>query len=175
MMNEKLKNIIQNNLEELSISDEYPLLNVKYIKELTVVKYQNTTSTIPVDYPKFKQLNHHIIAQLRMELHENLSNDQVEIWCNKILRYIEIRYAILKDNEQKYGRSNEASTLLFQQIFALFIEYYIHALDLLYLNTALKINDLDWIKSNSNLMATNVLYQLKKEQLDTILEQLAHE
>lgn len=178
MIHENLKKDIQSHQKELVISDEYPLLNVMLLEDLSpILALEKTQNDHISDYPKFKYINYQMIAGLRLELHKNPSSDLVKIWCHKILRYIEIRYTILKSNEKKYNRSTKDSTLLFNQIFALFIEYYIHTHDLLYLNTALKINDLDWVFpiQQQKQMTTYLLYQLKKEQLDIILHQLEHE
>jgi len=178
----KLHQIIENK-ESLAASDEYPLLNNTYIEELAVSYTQNINNVSIEEiskkigeYPKFKNITFSDIADLRVLVHFEISNNNIDNWLERILRYCEINYAKLKDNEKKYGRKREETVKLFNQIFALFIEYHMYKNDLLFINTALKINDLKWIVPKSkSFFSTKALRLIKLTQIHKILETLEHE
>jgi len=172
-----------NYLEELIKSNHFPLVNTVYlddlntdfINEAVINKIQNISLEL-TDYPKFRNIKPETIINLRLALHLGENKVEVDTWCLKLLRYIEINFSKLKKNEKLYSRSRRESILIFQQIKALFVEYYINKSDLLYLNSALKMVDLKWVKpvtSTPNMVKE--LDVIKNRQIEHILKQLENE
>lgn len=184
MKQNKFKDIIIRNEDTLWASNQYPFLDFTYLEEVEVIlnkKEEYEISNINIlelgSYPKFKNITPVDISNLRLFLHSKGLNEVVKSWCKSILHYIEIGYSKLKRNENKYGRSKEDSIKIFNQIMALFVEYYLQTNDLIYLNTALKIADLKWITPTSGnaIISTKVLYYLKIAQMNVILKKLENE
>ena len=172
-----------NYLEELIKSDYFPLVNTVYlddldtdlINEALANKIRNVSLEL-IDYPKFGIIKPENIINLRLALHLGETKVQVDNWCLKLLRYIEVNLSKLKKNEKLYSRSRIDSIMIFQQIKALFVEYYIKNFDLIYLNSALKIADLKWVKPIINTPATiKELDVIKNRQIEYILKQLVNE
>ncbi len=178
----KLQNILENK-KSFAISDEYPFLNNKYIQGLEVEDAQiinNISAELILndlgEYPKFKNLTFKDIIDLRILVHFEVANSIVYDWLEKILRYCEINYVNLKNNEKKYARTREDSIKLFNQIIALFVEYYLLENDLLFLNTALKITDIKWIvPTSSSSLSTKALRVIKVNQIHEIIRTLENE
>ncbi len=174
---------IINNLPSLLNSDEFPLLNNTFIEGLENVKtsFSNEFSTISIlnslgDYDKFRNIISMDIVNLRILLHFEISNNNFHYWMEKLLRYCEINYVKLRSNERKYGRSRNESIEIYNQIIALFVEYHLNSKDLLFLNTALKLADLHWIKPILQTPnSIKVLRKIKMIQLQKILRALAHD
>jgi len=176
----QLKDFLHKNKNTLLTSNQLPLLNNTYMDELgaDLVQQPNGETTESVlsklgDYPKFKNITSNDIIHLRLLLHLKSSEEKMETWCMKILRYIEIQYSKLKRKEISYGRSKEEQVQIFNQVMALFVEYHLQKNDLLYLNTALKIADLNWIVPTSQTaMPLKALHYLKISQLEAILQRI---
>jgi hypothetical protein len=167
-------------LDELINSNHFPLVNTVYLDDLNTDfindalknKSQDSCKEL-TEYPKFRNINPETIINLRLALHLGKYKEEVDDFCLKLLRYIEINLSKLKKNEKLYGRSRSESILIFQQIKALFVEYHINKFDLLYLNSALKIADLKWIKPVSSTPNTvKELDTIKNRQIEYILNQL---
>jgi len=176
----KIQDFFLENKELLLTSNQFPLLNNTYLNELGIApsRQAETETTEDIlsalgDYPKFKNIAANDLTNLRLLLHLQSGEEKVDMWCMKILRYIEIQYPKLKRNEIKAGRSTEERIQVFNQVMALFIEYYLQKNDLLYLNTALKIADLEWIRPTSQTpVSLKALHDLKMSQLDAILKNI---
>ncbi len=169
-------------LESLINSNQFPLLNNRHIDELDspstqkalFEKIENTSLELS-DYPKFKNITSEDIIKLRLFLHLGQENSKLDNWHLKLLRYIEINLPKLKKNEKKHGRSNKSSILIFQQIKALFVEYYLTHNDLIYLNTAIKITDLKWATPLSETpYPIKELNSIKNRQIEYILKDLVN-
>ena len=180
----KSDNIYSGNyIELLNNSNHFPVLNNYYLSYIDVKltnktilrKKENVTIEVS-DYPNFKFITVDDIINLRLLLHLWLNEAKLENWCVKLLRYVEINFTKLKKNEKSYGRSREESILIFQQIKALFVEYFLKHHDLIYLNTAIKITDLEWIKTTAKTsIPVRELNNLKNRQIDYILQNLINE
>ena len=174
------ENLIDNNLALLLNSNEFPLLNNRYLNDLEIVSIQALKMAQTDDiltklqaYPKFRNIMPNDIINLRLLLHLKSTGEMLEMWCLKILRYIEIQYTQLKRKEITYGRPKEVRVTIFNQIMALFIEYFLCKNDFLYLNAALKIADLKWITpTNHTTISLKTLHYLKKYQMDAILKKM---
>lgn len=129
------------------------------------------------EYNSFKNIGVDILVSLRIKVAKNDLDDVVQDWCEKILRYVEIRYAQLKTNEIKFNRTNEQSIKNFTQIVNLFIDYYLKSKDLRFINTALKLMDLDWIEANEKFacVATVVLYKQNQLKLELLIKNIFNE
>ncbi len=169
-------------LKELIDSNHFTLLNNTYLEDLDndfineflTKKIQNISLEIS-DYPNFRNINPENIIKLRLAIHLGINDVKVNNWCLKLLRYIEINLAKLKENEKSYNRTRENSILIFQQIQALFVEYYIKKNDLIYLNSALKTADLAWIKPTPKTpVPIKELNIIKSRQIEHILKQLTN-
>ncbi|MEL6821243.1 MAG: hypothetical protein AAFP70_05760 [Calditrichota bacterium] len=182
---ESLNKLIHENYDALSQSIELPILNYPYLfpKEAEELKALTNhtideTQNLPA-YKNFKQVNVNIISQIRLYIANDRVDENITQWCRKALRYIEVRYSSLKENEKKAGRKSEDTIKIFNQIMALFIEYYLKTSDIIYLNTALKVLDLSWIMPPSSkrpaYIATQTLYDLNRQILDKILYQIEHD
>lgn len=180
----KNNNSITNSyLRNLIDSDYFPLINntflddldTNYINKAVMEKIQSTSLRIS-NYSKFRNIKPEDVICLRKMLQLGVDKIQVQNWCLKLLRHIEINLPKLKRNERLYNRSKKNSVLIFQQIKALFVEYYIKNIDLIYLNTALKINDLKWASPTlSTPTPIKELYIIKNRQIEHILKVLANE
>jgi hypothetical protein len=170
-------------LNQLISSNHFPLVNAINLHDLNTNSINNaltkkiqSISLIPPDYPKFRNIKPATIINLRLALYLEEYKDEVDNCCLNLLRYIEVNLSKLKKNEKLYGRSRRESILIFQQLKALFVEYHINNCDLLYLNTALKIADLKWIKPvNSTPNSVKELDIIKNRQVEYILNQLENE
>jgi hypothetical protein len=165
--------------KRLQLSEHLPLLNTKYLGELaeddTIQKMQSFIAEKKyqlIPYPKFKNVEPEQLINLRISLHFNKDLEILEHWSNKLLRYFEINQATLKKKEGP--RKQQDSIALFQQVKALFVEYYINKGDLIYLNTALKILDQSWLAPTKNseegVKALNVI---KNRQIEGIIKELS--
>ena len=179
-----LDNFIHVHAEELKASDEWPLLGYNQppiagpLQSISAGKRAKTTFKKPPyplsKYKNFKSVAYQDIVEIRLNINQNQLDENGEEWCRKLLRYIEIRYSVLQRNEKKTGRDKVVITKLFTQVLALFVEYYQKTKDIIYLNAALKVLDLSWIKPSSSLLPTSVLYQRCEENIEKSLKQLTN-
>jgi hypothetical protein len=155
-------------------SNAYPFLNTIFLERIE--NYETPNFDIIEDigfYHKFSTITSEQILNLRFLLIQDKNNEKLLHWCEKLLRYVEIRYAVLKKNEKKAKRPLSEQVKIFNQLLALFVEFYIHTNDLIYFNTALKINDLKWITPFFYTPKdVKLLNLIKKEQIKTILNSL---
>jgi hypothetical protein len=183
VMHEELNRLVADNRPLLLESNDFPLLNNTYASGLGIPELQQLNNEIPKvilvelgEYTSFKNVSTKDIVNLRLLLHHNYSDEVMMKWCNNLLRYIEIRYRYLRSNEKKFERPKDEGVQIFNQILALFVEYYISKNDLIYLNTALKILDLEWIDATTSKSTTvKVLSFIKKTQIDCILRNIENE
>ncbi len=168
--------LIQKNKNALLASSEHPLLNTDLVEGLNAESPKETDGFGLGKYPKFKNLELNDVVQLRVLLHQNSGDGNLLAWCEHILRYVEIQYNSLKQKEKEAGRSKNATIDVYNQVMALFVEYYLKRNDMIFLNTALKIADLSWVSpSSGTTIATKVLHELKLKQMELIIERLRHE
>lgn len=164
-------------------SKYFPLLNITYLNNIdndflnkSLSTIINKTTISLDNYPNFRNITADNIVQLRLMLHLGENSDKLDSWCIKLLRYIEINLSKLVKNEKSFNRTKESSILIFQQIKALFIEYYIIKNDILYLNTALKISDIKRFTPTSKTPnSVKKLNLIKERQIEHILIQLTNE
>lgn len=170
-------------LEDLIASNYLPLINntfldsinTNYVNNSVMEKIQNLSFEL-YEYPKFKNIKTENIICLRIMLQLGDDIIKVQNWCLNLLRYIEINLPNLKRNEKLYNRSTKESILIFQMIKALFVEYHIKSNDLIFLNTALKLNDLRWAKPTLNSpIPIKELCNIKNRQIEYILKELVNE
>lgn len=182
-MKTALKELISENKQALLNAPEYPLLNnslldksdLPDLQALNGISVESIISELG-EYPKFKNVQSGDLINLRLLLHLNAAHKRIENWCEKIIRYVEIRYKDLRNNEKRYGRSKQARISLFNQVLALFVEYYLQRNDIIFLNTALKLVDLKWMEPiASTSISTKVLRQIKLAQIDSVLLSIEHE
>jgi len=184
-MNNKLKRSIIDNYGTLIVSDELPLLILLYkkgdisielsIKPPNIINNKNITIG---SYFKFGFLNYQTISNLRENLLKKGPIEEIQDWCIKIMRYIEIRYSDLRKNENDYGRTKLESIKLYNQILALFIEYFIETNDLIFLNTSLKIIDLKWVHPKPRFQAINdtyILFELNRYFVNKFLKRMEND
>ncbi|MCB0704132.1 MAG: hypothetical protein KDC34_02440 [Saprospiraceae bacterium] len=173
--------LIQDNFAELEKSKELPLLS----QELFFGQAIPTATNILPDagqklapYKNFQQLQPAQITVLRFKIAENQHDEVTDNWCEKLLRYNEIRYSSLKKRAFENNRSSEEVIKTYTQIISLFIEYYFSKGDLRFINIALKLMDLSWIKpsfGSTKFCASEVLYKRNLFLIDRVLNQLENE
>ncbi len=168
--------LIQKKKDVLLESPEHPLLNTDLVEGLNAETLSETTSFEMGRSRKFNNLELNDVVQLRILLHQNSEDTNLITRCEHILRHIEIHYKSLKQKEKEAGRSKNATIDLYNQVMALFVEYFLNRNDIIFLNTALKIADLSWIRpSSGTAITTKVLHELKLKQMELIIKKLRHE
>ena len=98
------------------------------------------------EYSCFRSVKPEDIAILWLSLYLDIDKEKLNVWCVRLLRYIEINLAKLKIKEKSYARTRIESIYVFQLVRALFVEYYSKNNDLLFLNAALKISDIVYFR-----------------------------
>ena len=165
--------LVLRHLEQFKNSEELPLLCCYSLVEQSA---ENTASAnvlrklraqeLPA-YKAFKQVTVGRIAQLRARIDSDEIDSNVENWCEKLLRYSEIRYKQKHAKEQ----NKEQVAKLHMQIISMLIEYYFKSGDLRCINTALKLMDYKRTSypQNESYLSTTVLYERNSALLEKIL------
>lgn len=167
-------------IEALKKSKELPLLMYSKINADTPVESDITLEDFEgfqlKPYKNFGEVNLEILAFIRLKIAANDIDENIENWCEKLLRYCEIRYSSLKKRAAAQGRTQEEITKVYNQVVALFIEYYLGRGDLRFFNTALKLMDRKWLKSpkifNKKYKATQALYQCNTLLINKVLNDI---
>ena len=165
--------------EELLASEHYPLLGV----ELTAGETGNVSPSNPIEpapdqlqlepYTNFRTVRWTQLRDLRLRIASDDLSAPMRTWLNKLLRYTEVRYADLRRNERRAGRSPLASSEVFAHLLALFTEAYFRTEDLTYLNVALKVADLRWARPPAPLPdPVTALWAVKSTHLDLAVNAL---
>ena len=124
-------------------------------------------------YTNFKKISSTDIKALRRLLKFYPNSGILIQWAFKLLRYVEVNYTKLRTKEKESKRTKQESIHLFNQLYALFVDYYLVKKDIIFFNTALKMYDLKWIRANSIELKT--LHAVKSLQVEKILIILANE
>lgn len=176
--------LIEQHREFLLSSSELPLLSYRHCvsEENFASAMLKTDVTIDnesplAEYSGFRNTAFSDVVRLRLEVARGAPSESVNLWCEKLLRYVEVRYASLAVREKDANRPLSDSKVLFVQVLALFIELYRAQHDLRFLNAALKLLDLPWVKPNGSQenLASHVLYELSQVASDSMLEQIGNE
>lgn len=167
-------------IETLKKSKELPLLMYSKISADTSVESDITLEDFEgfqlKPYKNFGEANLEILVFIRLKIAANEIDENIENWCEKLLRYCEIRYNSLKKRAEAQGRKREEIIKVYNQVVALFIEYYLGRGDLRFFNTALKLMDRKWLKSpklfNKKYKATQALYECNTLLIDKVLNDI---
>lgn len=163
------------NKEKLLQASECPLLSFHHLDNNFI--YTEVVSEHRLDpYSNFSRVTIDDIIHLRVLIYLSKIGDSDAVWIMKLLRYIEIRYATIPNREKESKRSSNESTALFHQIHALFAEYHVYTQDIIYLNTALKVQDLRWLNNKTGWnIALQTLYHISSKLIERSLQNIHHE
>lgn len=168
------------NIEEMRKSKELPLLmyakinnDMQILSDVTLEDFEQYELK---PYKNFGEVSIQTLTYIRLKIAENDIDTNIENWCEKLLRYCEIQYNSLKKRAIKQGRTREEIIKVYNQLIALFIEYYIGRSDLRFFNIALKLMDKKWVKCprffNEKYKATKILYQCNELLMNQTLNDI---
>lgn len=177
-------NIIENDFESLLANKNLPFLfwEEKFSSSNVSIPeakfdFENFELTIS-SFSTFREIKIDDIQRLRVLNYLNENSSSFDYWTEKILRYCEVRYRVLLEREKANNRSKSEIISLFVQIRSLFLEIYLQRKDLRFLNTALKLNDLNWLNNavnNSKKVDLTVLQFGNQYLLESLLLDLENE
>ena len=101
--------------------------------------------------PSFGNLTDDALIWLRQQIYADAQMERVASWAEKLMRFCEIRYSVLKKRSLvKCGcRARARLHLLHLSIF--FLDYGLRVKDLRFLSTALKLADMKWLTNPATL------------------------
>ena len=123
---------------------------------------------VSLEKPAFFQLSHEKLACLRLMIYQSHPHSsQVYEWAEKLIRFIEINYAIFKKRILGQWKPVHHAQLLCLHASSFLLDYTILNRDLRGLNSVLKLMDLKWIYQKKDLCSVletgthSALFQLR--------------
>jgi|GEM_PF-5198059 len=182
-MSDIFQKLVLQHIDQLKNSEELPLLCYSKIVEQSDTATPQIPETLKKQelppYKAFKNATIGRIAHIRAKIELDEIDPNIENWCEKLLRYCEIRYNSLKKRAAQQKRTKEEIVKLYTQIISLFIEYYYKNGDLRYINIALKLMDYKWTKypntQNVEYLSAKILHERNLRLLDKILHTIEYE
>ena len=125
-------------------------------------------------YTKFPEIGIDELNNLRIYAQNNTINSSNEYWIYKLIKFCEIRISELKKSKNRFTNYSEEGALKIILIQSLFLDLYYTRKDIRYLNTSLKLDDIDWVENwnqhepiqhltvRNLLLIENALLKLKK-------------
>ncbi len=123
-----------------------PCLNAFGLRslDLPVIDWQVEPDMLTKE-ASFKESNHAILLNLRRCLYAGKEMETVRNWAEKLMRFCEVRLPSLRQRAiEKCGNPANAN-LLVLHVTAFLVDYALNSKDLRFLNTALKLADLNWV------------------------------
>lgn len=168
-MNEWWKLILQKDAKILA-DKRAPLININdyllYFKMppiSSLKSYISIVSHINSLQPSFQNLREDILLTLRHNIYAKKDFDIVTLWAEKLMRFCEIRYSILRKRSiEKWGNTTVAR-LNMLHLSAFLLDFCVYTKDLRFLNTVLKLIDLRWIVNKRTIRR-----DLSKEKEDIL-------
>lgn len=103
--------------------------------------------------PSFKNISEEILLTLRTCIYKKQSVLEVRLWCEKLMRFCELRMSQLKQRFQDKLHQPQRMRVFGLQLISLFLDHFSHSKDYRYLNVALKMQDLGWLYQRDKISA----------------------
>lgn len=101
--------------------------------------------------PSFKALDDAILLSLRQSLGDPDKLPTLDVWAEKLLRFVELRRRSLRSRALRKCGSPAAARLHVLHLACFLMDYAIFSHDLRFLNTVLKLADMGWVLRQSTL------------------------
>ena len=107
---------------------------------------------IPAVAPGFKPLTDDILLSLRQHLVDRSDLTFVDLWAEKLLRFVELRRRSLRSRAVSKCGHAAAARLHVLHVACFLMDYAAFSRDVRFLNTALKIADMGWVLHRQTIM-----------------------
>jgi hypothetical protein len=125
------------------IDDYLSHFNLPLLPDLNV--HPESLTDIDRIEPSFEALTDNITFTLRHHVYTRTKPDIVDKWAEKLMRFCEIRYRVLKERSVKKCGGKDAAQVHILQLACFFMDHSLATKDLRFLNIALKLADLNWL------------------------------
>ena len=151
--------------------DYLPLENIHHylahfqLQQLGCSKRIDTIPAALLENPSFYQITHDKLICLRFMTYKINQSSELELWAEKLIRFIEINLSLFKKKVLYQWNSIHIARLVCLHVSAFLLDYAVFKNDLRCLNAVLKIMDMKWIYKK------NLYHTLMKETDSTTLFQ----
>ena len=95
--------------------------------------------------PAFKNLTEEILLSLRRRIYARTELEAVAIWAETLMRFCEVRFTSLRKRAMDKWKEDAAARLNMLHLSAFLMDYCVLVRDTRFLNTVLKLSDLEWV------------------------------
>jgi hypothetical protein len=106
----------------------------------------------PSKAPAFKNLSPNDPADLRWCVYVGEKLPDVSLWAEKLMRYCEINHSILRKRALSKCGDSRSAQLEMLQVGAFLLDFYYFSGDARFLNTVLKLCDLNWVVNERSIL-----------------------